>query len=94
MNISEIEQSISDYFHAIVKQYNNDLTIQYSNRLKYYNSSEHDVPKKFRIDKLDDFDRMISPLVQSDNTGMKLRSYNYITDDYLLDSLSTLRNGK
>jgi hypothetical protein len=90
MSTTEIEASIKSYLRERVTLYNADLKKQYANRFNYYNSKDGGLPKSAWINKFDNFDRTISPLVQSDNTGMLLRSYQFLPDDYLIDQLATI----
>ncbi|MBP7007687.1 hypothetical protein KBB05_03000 [Patescibacteria group bacterium] len=96
MNQNEIKVSIRSYLRDIVKKYNIDLTQQYAKRFDYYNErlTSSAYPKSYWIDILAPYDWTLSPLVQSDNTGLFLRSYKFLPDDYLIDQLVTTWNKK
>jgi hypothetical protein len=96
MSQSEIQISIKNYLKDTVKKYNDDLTKQYANRFSYYQNklSSDGYPRSYWIDILAPYDWTLSPMVQSDNTGLFLRSYKFLPEDYLIDELSTTWNTK
>lgn len=96
MNQSEIKISIKQYLKNLVNKYNDDLTKQYANRFSYYQekSSPNAYPRSHWIDILAPYDWTLSPMVQSDNTGLFLRSYKFLPEDYLIDQLATTWNKK
>ncbi|HMY80233.1 MAG TPA: hypothetical protein PK048_00105 [Candidatus Absconditabacterales bacterium] len=94
MSISDIEQSISQYFKQQTQYYNQTLNEQYDKRYAFYYGNDGGLPRQHWIDKLQPHDRRISPLVQKDNTGLYLRPYELLPDDFLINQLSTIRQGK
>ena len=93
--IPEIKDSLEIFLKDKVKDYNNDLTNQYVNRFNYYNGSEDGgVPRSNWLDKISEYDYTLSPLVQADNTGERLRNYAFLQENYLIDTLATTRDGQ
>jgi hypothetical protein len=93
-SVDEIKTSLKEYLLTKAIEYNNDLTSQFNKRFWYFNGNDGWLARSTWINKFDDYDWSISPLVQTDNTSIDLREYQYLPAKYFVDQLATTWEGK